>query len=79
MNLSNIDTMSSRLYHNVKIKSKTFSTFKFTLSALLMAAIALGVNIFFYDYAHLDIFNTAALVVLSMYIGFYVGVKSFRK
>lgn len=79
LNLSNIDTMSSRLYHNVKIKSNKFSTFKFTLSALLMAVIALGVNIFFYDYAHLDIFNTAALVVLSMYIGFYIGVKSFRK
>ena len=65
LSLSNIDTM----------KVKTFSTFKYTICALIFAVFSAGMNVFAYDFEHLDIFNTLALVILSMYIGFYIGVK----
>lgn len=68
--LSNIDSMTEK---------KSFSTFKYTVAALIFAVCTMGANVFCYEYAHLDILNTFALVALSMYIGFYIGVKKFSK
>lgn len=79
MKLSNIDSMSEKLYHNVKVVKNKFNTFKYTLAALAIALLAVGANIFLYEYQHLDIINTVVLVVLSMYIGFYIGVKYIGK
>lgn len=71
--LSNVDMMpNSNPY-------KTFSTFKYTIAALCFALLVAGMNVFWYEYSHLDILNTVALVVLSMYMGFYIGVKKFSK
>jgi len=56
---------------------KKFSTFKYTVCALFLAIFVAGFNIFGYEYQHLDIINTVAIIVLSGYIGFYIGVKKF--
>jgi len=73
MNLSNVNMMPKM------ITKKNFNTFNYTLSALLFALFTAGMNVFCYEYQHLDIFNTVALIVLSMYIGFYIAVKKFIK
>ena len=65
LKLSNIDSMSIKKY----------STRNYTICALIFALFTVGMNIFAYDYIHLDIFNTVALVALSMYAGFYIGIK----
>lgn len=65
LSLSNIDSMTS----------KSFNMHKYTIIALCFAVFTAGMNVFAYEYEHLDIFNTVALVLLSMYIGFYIGVK----
>lgn len=54
---------------------KNLSTHKYTICVLLFALFSAGMNVFAYEYEHLDIFNTVALVLLSMYIGFYIGAK----
>lgn len=69
--LSNIDVMK------VENKKRRFRTFNYTVTALCFALITLGANIFLYDFAYLDILNTFALIGLSMYMGFYIGVKKF--
>lgn len=69
--LSNIDVMK------VENKKRRFRTFNYTVTALCFALITLGANIFLYDFAYLDILNTVALIGLSMYMGFYIGVKKF--
>lgn len=71
--LSNVDMMPNPNPY------KTFSTFKYTIAALCFALFVAGMNVFWYEYSHLDILNTVALVVLSMYMGFYIGVKKFSK
>lgn len=70
LSLSNIDAMNN--------SAKRFRTFPYTVCALFLALFSVGMNVFYYEYEHLDIFNTAALIVLSGYIGFYIGVK-FRR
>lgn len=72
LKLSNIDTMPAP-------KQPKRSTFNYTVTALCLALFALGMNVFYYEFQYLDYFNTLALVVLSMYIGFYIGVKKFLK
>lgn len=67
--LSNIDTMNS--------KAPKFNTYYYTVTALCFALFTMGMNVFYIDYIHLDILNTVALIVLSAYIGFYIGVKKF--
>ena len=71
--LSNVDMMPKTA------DKKVFKTFNYTVSALVFALFVAGMNIFWYEYSHLDILNTIALVVLSMYMGFYIGVKKFSK
>ncbi len=73
MKLSNID------YMKVENKVAGFRTFNYTLTALCLALLTLGANVFMYDFQYLDIVNTVALIVLSMYMGFYIGVKKFAR
>ena len=73
MKLSNIDYMKS------EDKAPRFRTFNYTLTALCVALLTLGANVFMYDFQYLDIVNTVALIALSMYMGFYIGVKKFAK
>lgn len=68
---SNIDSMPQ--------PKKGLRTFNYTVAALCFALFTAFANVFLYDYAHLDVLNTVAIVVLSMYIGFYIGVKKFNK
>lgn len=72
--LSNIDTMPE-----IKHVPEKNVTFKYTVSALCFALFALGMNVFYYEFLYLDVFNTVALVALSMFIGFYIGVKKFSR
>ncbi len=73
MKLSNIDVMK------IEHQKPRFRTFNYTITALCFALITLGANIFWYDFQYLDILNTIALIGLSMYMGFYIGVKKFSK
>lgn len=74
MKQSNIDTMQ------ISSSSKrSFRTFNYTVTALCFALFTAFANVFLYDFAYLDVLNTVAIVVLSMYIGFYIGVKKFSK
>ena len=59
--------------------TQKFNTFSYTVTALCFGLITIAANIFYYEYQHLDVLNTVAIVVLSMYIGFYIGVKKFSK
>ena len=70
LKLSNIDNIGNK---------KLFNTFYYTCCALFFALFTMCMNIFYYDYIHLDILNTIALTALSMYMGFYIGVKKFNK
>lgn len=69
LSLSNFDSMNS--------KAPKFNTYYYTIFALCFALFTMGMNVFYYDYIHLDILNTVALIGLSMYMGFYIGVKKF--
>jgi hypothetical protein len=73
MKLSNIDVMK---IENLKPR---FRTFNYTVTALCCALVTVGANVFWYDFQYLDILNTVALIGLSMYMGFYIGVKKFAK
>ncbi len=71
LSLSNIDAMN--------IEKPTFRTFPYTIAALSLAIYTVGMNVFYYEYIHLDVVNTVSLVILSMYVGFYLGVKKFTR
>lgn len=73
INQSNIDTMKPDTDKN-KIK-----TFKYTLTALCLGLFTVCMNIFAYDFAYLDVVNTLSIIILSMYIGFYIGIKISSK
>lgn len=71
-------------YSNVDMMPKTdvkkkINTLYYTVCAFIFAIIVVGVNVFGYEYQHLDVVNTISLVVLSMYIGFYFTVKHYNK
>ena len=68
--------ITQEAYDNNKPK---FRTFNYTVTALCFALATLGANVFFYDFQYLDILNTVALIGLSMYMGFYIGVKKFSR
>lgn len=76
MKQSNVDSMSFDINN---VNAKTRSTFKYTICALCFALFTAFANVFWYDFIHLDILNTFSIVVLSMYIGFYIGVKTSSK
>ncbi len=78
-NLSNIDEYSSKLCHNVKVAPKNKSTFKYTVSVLIIGLLALTISMFFQNSPYFAIISPIILVILSMYIGFYIGVNHFVK
>lgn len=71
---SNIDLMPI-----LSKKLPKLNTFYYTVTALVFALYTLSMNVFYYEYEHLDVLNTVAIVALSMYIGFYIGVKKFGR
>ena len=73
VSLSNIDSMP------LNSGKKKISTFKYTVGALFFALFTVCANVFCYEYAHLDVLNTAALILLSGYLGFYAAVKLLSK
>lgn len=73
MKLSNIDVMK------VVERKTSFKTTNYTITAFCFALFTLGANVFLYDFQYLDILNTVALIGLSMYMGFYIGVKKFSR
>ncbi len=77
LNLSNINTMQEQLWHNVKVVKNRKSTFKYTLTAMLIGAITLIANLLYPDAPFMVVTNTAILVLLSAYIGFFIGVNKF--
>ena len=78
-NLSNIDEYSSRLCHNVKIAPRHKSTLKYTVGILIIGLVALVVSSIFPESPYLAIISPVILVLLSMYIGFYIGANHFSK
>lgn len=80
MNLSNVDEYSTdKLCHNVKIVKNKKSTLPFTLTALVVGLLAVGLNIFYKDAPSLVIVNTFMVMFLSMFVGIYVGAQIFGK
>lgn len=77
INLSNIDDYSSKLCYNVKVAPRSRKTFKFTFAALILGVITLLVNLFYHGAAGLVLFNSTMMVVLSMYVGFYIGANIY--
>ena len=78
-NLSNIDEYSSKLCHNVKVAPRQKSTLKYTVGFLIIGLVALVVSSIFPDSPYLAIISPIILVLLSMYIGFYIGANHFSK
>ncbi len=82
MNLSNVDEYSSKLSHNVKIRKNTKnikSTFPYTVFALILGLAALTCNVLYPGTADLVILNTIVVVILSIYVGVYIGAQIFGK
>ena len=77
LNLSNINTMQEQLWHNVKVVKNRKISFKYTLTAMLIGAITLIANLLYPDAPFMVVTNTAILVLLSAYIGFFIGVNKF--
>ncbi len=79
LNLSNVDDYSSKLVHNVKIVKKSRSTFPYTVAALVCALLTVVLNILYADAPDLIIINHIMIVLLSVYIGVYIGAQVFGK
>lgn len=79
LNLSNIDEYSNKLCHNGKVPQRNKSTFKYTLMALILGILTLVANFLFTEASGMIVVNTAMLVLLSMYVGFYFGINRFSK
>lgn len=76
MKQSNIDATHTIYAREDK---KNFKTHNYTICALTFALMSMCANVFCYEWQYLDIFNTCAIVILSMYVGFYIGVKKVCK
>ena len=80
MSLSNVDSMRDvNISHNVKVVKMKKSTLKFTVTALALAVFTALLNVFYPDNANLIIFNPIAIILLSLYIGFYFGANKYSK
>ena len=79
LRLSSVDDMSKHLCHNVKVVKGKASTFKYTVSMLCLGVVTLLVNVLAPDSPNTVVIDTIMLVVLSMYIGLYIGYKKFGK
>lgn len=83
ISLSSVDEMT--LKQNVKIAPKKRSTFKYTVAMLCIGIFALLLNVFLpgmkYEYAmsFLKVFNTAMIILLSVYLGMVIMYKKLKK
>ena len=78
LRLSSVDDMSKHLCHNVKVVKRK-GTFKYTVSMLCLGVVTLLVNLLAPNSPNTVVIDSIMLVVLSMYIGFYIGYKKFGK
>ncbi len=80
MSLSNVDSMRDvTMSHNIKVVKMNKSTLKFTVIALILAVFTAILNILYPDNLNLAVFNPIALILLSVYIGFYFGANKYSK
>ncbi len=76
----NVDDYVKKLVHNVKIvKESKKSTFLFTLIALICALLTVILNILYADAPALVLINNIMIILLSMYVGIYIGSQIFGK
>ncbi len=78
LNLSNIKLMKEKLCHNVKVKKSSKGTFNCTLAALLLGFVVIVLNILHPANPIIMIVNAIVVVLLSGYIGFFIGVNKNR-
>lgn len=79
LNLSNVDDYSSKLVHNVKILKKSKSTFPYSVAALVCAIITVILNLVYSGSPNLVIIDSIMVILLSVYIGIYIGAQIFGK
>ena len=78
-NLSNVDEYSNKLCHNIKVVKRKKSTMPFTITALIIGLFTVALNVFFNGAPCLIVVNTVALMLLSAFIGIYIGAQVFGK
>ena len=79
MNLSNVDEYS-KLCHNIKVvKSDPKKTLPYTVCALVLAVAVTVLNLVYKNALDLVLINAISTVLLSVYIGFYLGVQFAKK
>lgn len=79
MNLSNVDEYS-KLCHNIKVvKSGPKKTLPYTVCALVLAVAVTILNLVYKNALDLVLINAISTVLLSVYIGFYLGVQFAKK
>ena len=80
LNLSNVDDYANKLVHNVKIvKESKKSTFPYTVAALVLGLFTIILNILYGGAPNLVIVNNIMIVLLSVYVGIYIGAQIFGK
>ena len=79
LNLSNVDDYSNKLVHNVKIVKRSKSTFPYTIAALVLGLFTVILNILYGDAPNLVIINHIMIILLSVYVGIYIGAQIFSK
>ncbi len=87
MSLSSVDTTGDDLNKSISSvnnmgsekMNKSKSTVKFTVVALLLALVTVLLNIFYVNNPKLIIYNLVAIILLSVYIGFYFGANKYSK
>ena len=80
MSLSNVDSMRNiPLPQDINSVKRKKSTLKFTVAALILAIFTALLNVFYSDNANLIIFNPIAIILLSIYVGFYFGANKYSK
>ena len=75
---SDIKLMKEKLCHNVKVKKSSKGTFNCTLAALLLGFVVIVLNILHPANPIIMIVNAIVVVLLSGYIGFFIGVNKNR-
>lgn len=79
LNLSNADDFANKLVHNVKILKNKKSTMPYTITALILGILTVVLNIIYTDAPDMVLINTIMIVLLSVYVGIYIGAQIFGK
>ncbi len=79
LNLSNADDFANKLVHNVKISKNKKSTMPYTITALILGILTVILNIIYTDAPDMVLINTIMIVLLSVYVGIYIGAQIFGK